>query len=380
LTAHPSGRWCKKVRGRIHYFGPISDPDAALSVWLSQKDDLLAGRVPREERPEAVTLHKLANAFLSHKQAAVNNGELSVQTFDCCYRTCARILGFFGKHRAADDLSRDDFAAYRTHLSKSLGLIALGNEIQRVRSLFKFALESGLTTAPTIYGPGFKRPSRKTLRLERARRGPRLFTREELRRLIDAAAPTLKAMVLLACNAGLGNSDLASLPIEVVNLTTGWVDFPRPKTGAPRRFPLWEEAKAAIVAALAVRPRPKNEADAGLLFLTRRGGRFCRAANVPNGKMDADETVYRSCSVNSVCTAFNWLCDKAGVQRNGRSFYTIRHVFETVAGDSRDQIAVDHVMGHTRDDMASVYRESISDDRLRAVTDHVRKWLFGATT
>ena len=23
LTAHPSGRWCKKVRGKIHYFGKI---------------------------------------------------------------------------------------------------------------------------------------------------------------------------------------------------------------------------------------------------------------------------------------------------------------------------------------------------------------------
>jgi hypothetical protein len=33
-------------------------------------------------------------------------------------------------------------------------------------------------------------------------------------------------------------------------------------------------------------------------------------------------------------------------------------------------------MGHARDDMASVYRERISDARLRAVADHVRKWLF----
>lgn len=32
---------------------------------------------------------------------------------------------------------------------------------------------------------------------------------------------------------------------------------------------------------------------------------------------------------------------------------------------------------HVRDDMASVYRERISEERLRAVTEHVRKWLFG---
>ena len=34
------------------------------------------------------------------------------------------------------------------------------------------------------------------------------------------------------------------------------------------------------------------------------------------------------------------------------------------------------VTEHARDDMASVYRERIGDERLKAVTDHVRKWLF----
>ena len=43
-----------------------------------------------------------------------------------------------------------------------------------------------------------------------------------------------------------------------------------------------------------------------------------------------------------------------------------------------DQVAVDHIMGHARDDMASAYRERISDDRLRAVAGVVHAWLFGA--
>jgi hypothetical protein len=29
LTAHPAGYWCKKIRGKIHYFGPWADPDGA---------------------------------------------------------------------------------------------------------------------------------------------------------------------------------------------------------------------------------------------------------------------------------------------------------------------------------------------------------------
>jgi integrase len=59
-----------------------------------------------------------------------------------------------------------------------------------------------------------------------------------------------------------------------------------------------------------------------------------------------------------------------------RGFYALRHTLETIGGDARDQVAVDAIMGHVRDDMASVYRERISDERLKAVTDRVRRWLF----
>jgi len=50
LFPHQAGYWCKKVRGKLHYFGKVAnDPkgQAALNKWLEQRDDLLAGRVPR---------------------------------------------------------------------------------------------------------------------------------------------------------------------------------------------------------------------------------------------------------------------------------------------------------------------------------------------
>jgi integrase len=64
--------------------------------------------------------------------------------------------------------------------------------------------------------------------------------------------------------------------------------------------------------------------------------------------------------------------------RKGLGFYTLRHTFRTVADESKDQPAVDFIMGHEVPRMSSVYRETISDARLRAVTDHVRAWLFGS--
>ena len=59
--------------------------------------------------------------------------------------------------------------------------------------------------------------------------------------------------------------------------------------------------------------------------------------------------------------------------RTGLGFYTLRHTFRTVADEAKDQPAADFIMGHESPHKSSVYRETISDERLKAVSDHVRK-------
>jgi hypothetical protein len=64
----------------------------------------------------------------------------------------------------------------------------LGYEVQKVRTLFKYAYESGLIDKPVRYGPQFKKPSKSGLRKHRAITGERMFEADELRRLLDALA------------------------------------------------------------------------------------------------------------------------------------------------------------------------------------------------
>jgi hypothetical protein len=66
---------------------------------------------------------------------------------------------------------------------------------------------------------------------------------------------------------------------------------------------------------------------------------------------------------------------KVGIDREGVNFYTLRRVFETIGGESGDQVAVDCLMGHARNDMGSVYRQGVSPDRLVRVVEFVRTWL-----
>src|SRR5262245_14267412 len=76
LFPHATGRWAKKIRGKLHYFGPWSDPDRALANYLEQKVALHAGRKPREDTG-GLTVKDLCNQFLNAKRALVESGELT---------------------------------------------------------------------------------------------------------------------------------------------------------------------------------------------------------------------------------------------------------------------------------------------------------------
>jgi integrase len=147
--------------------------------------------------------------------------------------------------------------------------------------VFKYAFDAELIDQPVQFGPGFKRPSTKVVRLHRAEQGPKLFSANEVRRLIDAAGQPLRGILLLGINCGFGNSDCGNLPLATVDLDTGIIDFPRPKTGIPRRCLLWPETVAALRNALARRPAPKSEEDAGLFFITKYGLSWHKDKNEP---------------------------------------------------------------------------------------------------
>src|SRR5262249_48146351 len=157
LTPHPAGYWCKKIRGKLHYFGPWSDPDGALQKYLEQKDALHAGMTPRPD-PNALTVRDVANAFLNHKQALVDAGELSPRTWAEYKATTDLLVAQFGKHRLLADIGPDDFALLRKEMVQRWGSVRVGNVIQRVRCVFKYAFDAGLLDKPARFGPGFKRP------------------------------------------------------------------------------------------------------------------------------------------------------------------------------------------------------------------------------
>src|SRR5262249_36855342 len=185
--------------------------------------------------------------------------ELSPRMFKEYKNTTDLLVKTFGKSRLVSDLASTDFESLRESMAKVWGPVRLSNEVQKVRTVFKYAYEAGLLQAPVRFGPQFKKPSASTLRRHRAKAAPKMLEPEQLRKLIDAAPTPIRAMVLLGLNAGYGPHDVAALPLTALNLEGSWANFSRPKTGISRRTPLWPETVAALRETLAARPTPRQE-------------------------------------------------------------------------------------------------------------------------
>lgn len=357
LFPHASGRWAKKIRGRFAYFGKVADDPkgaAALDAWLDQKDDLLAGRTPRG-RTGRLTVTDLCDQFLTFKDDLLQAGELAPRTFDGYKEVTDYLVKAFGHHAAAE-MRPADFQTLRAKMAKRWGPIKLANQIQVVRSVFKYGFDSELLDKPVRFGL-FKKPSAKVLRSVRTADGPQMFTAEQIRAAIKHSSDNMAAMIYLAINGGLGNTDVAALPASVVDLKGGWLDYARGKTGMPRRIPLWPETIKALNVVLGQRPQ-----DQPLVFIGKRGVDY-----IGNNKG------YR------VHAEFAKALAAAGI--SGRSFYDLRRTFQTIGEGVNDLVAVQAIMGHApaSGDMSSIYRQQVDDKRLLAVVNHVRAWLLSTT-
>jgi integrase len=400
LTPHASGAWQKKIRGKVHYFGRWAKRvngqlvrvegdgwEEALEVYKSQAEDLHAGRTPRI-KSDGLTVADLCNHFLTAKVRQQKASELSPRTLMEYRQTTDLIVAAFGKDRLVDDLAADDFGRLREQMAERWGPVRLGNAITRVKSVFKYGLDNALSEKATRYGSGFKKPGKAVMRRYRARNGEKMLEAAELRSMLDALEgkevqtgrtdeesgkpetvtltpnPALRAMTLLGVNCGFGNGDCATLPVSAVDLERGWIDHPRPKTGIARRCWLWPETVSALRGVIADRPETRQDEAGSLVFVNSRGAPWIHFT--PKGGR-----------IDNVTIQFTALLKRIGFHRDGLGFYTLRHVFRTVADAARDPVAIDLIMGHSDPSMGGHYRERIDDSRLQAVADHVRAWLFG---
>ncbi len=292
------------------------------------------------------------NLFLNAKLAAVESRRIESRTYDEYFATCSRFADFVGHGCGIVSLTAHDFASYKLDREKTCNVVVVGNEVSRVRTVFNWLKENKHLAELPNFGTEFRKPSRKLVRRHRNEQGKRMFQPEQIRLLLTEAGIHMRAMILLGINCGFGPADCAMLPITAIDLNKAWLCFPRPKTEIEREAALWPETIEALETSLKYRHTPKLESSK--LFIRHNGREW-----------DKDDS-----ELSKYFTAV-----RRRVLSDG-GMYWLRRTFETVAGDSKDQVAVNYVMGHADESMAAVYRQGIDPQRLRDVADHVRSWLF----
>ena len=303
--------------------------------------------------------------FVHSTKVRMEGGETTAQSYADHEQTCDKIATCISTSRVLSDRRSEDIETLRGEFSNGQGPTTLKGNLGRARMVFNYAYESGLTEAAIRYTTALKPPHARAFPRMANERGERTFAREEVLALVKNAGVQLKAMIYLGVNCALGNADCGTLPFERLDLDRGWLTWGRPKTGLPRRCPLWPETVAAVREWLDVRKPPKDDELNKYVFLTKYGNCWCSS--------DEDRN-------NPLSQVFRKLVMGLGFYRKGiTTFYSLRRTFQTIGDSASDKVAVDFIMGHiaASDGMSAVYRQKTFDGPLRKVTDHVRDWLLG---
>jgi integrase len=341
LTLHKTGQYCKKIKGKMHYFG--AERQEALRRYQEQATYLHTEVGNTCARWDAgLSIGTLCNLYLDHQEARRKIGDISPRHF---YDQKNLLKGFarhIGVNRSISDVTTLDLQNYKKKLiNAGKNPNTINNRMAAVKAMFHWAIDNEAIDRPPNLKVLKKVPSRK--------RSRQTFTPGQISLLLKHGSVQMKAMIWLALNCGFGCTDCAELTWGHLDLEKGRVSLPRGKTGVMTDLVLWPETIEAL------KPVPhKGEC----VFHTRRGNPWVGPVDESGRNRD------------TVSSEFSRLIRKAGIEaETGVGFYTLRRTEATLAAQSHDPFAVQKLLGHADLKMATVYVQDVSEQTDRVINN-----------
>lgn len=348
LTPHARGGWVKRYKGRV-YSIPCPNPKQALERWHQMARDIDAGLPLRAtEPPEVARVSSIFDRYMTERTGHVAPATLRD------YRDAANdALDCWGDNKAVTDLKPDHFTRLARIWGKRMGSHAMGRNIQAIRTMFKYAANQNWIDAQPRYGVVFVKPLT-------TRKQGKPFTVSEAARIVACAVGRdyLEPCLLMMLNGGFTTRDCSELPISAVDLDKALIIFPRPKMARRRPIDrvvtLWPETVEALREWMTTHaPGP-----GGRVFVTREG------SPVGDG--------------NALGQLFERLLKDMVMEHRGSSW--LRHLHATLANELEKPAAKSRLMGHRLAGLDEVYVDAVEHERIKFVTDHLRRRLwFGAS-
>jgi integrase len=354
LTLHPTGQYCKKISGKIHYFG--TNKRQALERYLEQATYLHGGQSSAQKSSSgSMALKQLCDLYLEYQHSKVLAGDLSARHYNDQINSLGKLMSCLGKGRKIKSISTLELQNYKRKLQAAYGSAhRLNLHIGAMKAMFHWARRDDiLQNIPNIDAVS---------KGQIVHREMYTFSSEQIKKLLFAADVKMKAMIWLGLNCCFGCTDCARLKWKDLDLESDRVRLARNKTGVPRNLPLWPETMKAL------RAVPKS---GQLLFYTAEGRPWVRT--LLKIKKDGSR---RYTSVNAVTSMFARLLKKAKINApKGTGFYALRRTAATLAARSGDPFAVQRLLGHVDLTMATRYVQDISEQTDRVI-ENSRKYVI----
>ena len=345
LTLHRTGQYCKKIKGKIYYFG--SDKQQALQRYLDQATYLHGCQSPTPIGGKGnMALKELCDLYLNYQYSKVMSGSLTPKHYNDQISSLGKLVSFLGQGREIDTISTLDLQNYKRKLQNTFcSAHRLNLHLSIMKAMFHWARKNDI--AETI--PNIDAISRSKVIHQKKF----TFTSQQIKKLVLFADVQMRAMIWLGLNCGFGCTDCGQLKWKDLDIDGKRVNLPRNKTGVSRNLPLWPET----VQALNEVPR-----SGPLVFYSTQGHPWIGTLT----KMKEDGT-HKYTPVNRITSKFSTLMKKLRIQApKGTGFYSLRRTAATIAARSGDPFAVQRLLGHVDLTMATRYVQDVS-----AQTDRV---------
>jgi len=355
LTLHPTGQYCKKIKGKIRYFG--NDKKKAIEKYLAQATYLHGAQGLVQKTPnDKMTLKQLCDLYLHYQNSRVLVGAITAKHYNDLKDSLNRFMAFLGQGCRIESISTLDLQNYKRKLQSSYASVDRQNlHIGLMKAMFHWARKNDvLESIPNIDAISKDRVVHKE---------KYTFNKQQIRKLLSTPDMKMKAMIWLGLNCGFGCTDCSRLQWKDIDFKNNRVKLARKKTGVGRNLPLWPETIQAL----------KEVSRSGtFVFVTSKGYPWIRttATTIDNGE---PKYTYD----NRITTKFSRLMKKVRIQApKGTGFYTLRRTAATMAARSGDPFAVQRLLGHVDLTMATRYVQDVSEQTDRVIKNS-RKHFIG---
>jgi len=235
-------------------------------------------------------------------------------------------LKLFFKGDGLEDIGPEKVERYKANRKMEVSPATVNRELACLKTLFSKAVEWGRIEKNTVR-------TVKKFKEDNARE--RILSADEALRLIEAAAPSIRPILIIALNTGMRKNEILSLKWENVDFLRGYILIEKSKSGKPRKVPM----NGAVSSALMGIPHV-----AEFVFYN------------PETKK----------AIQDIKTAFAAACRRAEI--SGLRLHDLRHTAATKMIEAGvDIVTVSKILGHASIQMTMRYAHPTPENMKRAV-------------